>query len=155
MLPFIFFDGFLFDSKFEGASGHVTAPLPEFKGEYLGSITRENLRKNSVVVLQSTQARMPVPQVSPYRAVRRFSFSSVSTSAVNSAFACRCRSPVAELGKPACTLRTNPSRPSTNVVGQAFQFTACVSLSFPSLCSPPSTTVYSIPYFLIQARSLA
>src|SRR6267154_32727 len=100
---------------------------------------------------QSAAGYQPAPH---YRAVRWFSFSSVSTSAENSAFACRCRSPVAELGKPACTLRTNPSRPRINVVGHAFQFTACVSLSFASLGSPPSSTVYSIPYFLINARNL-
>jgi len=43
--------------------------------------------------------------------------------------------------------------PTKNVVGHAFQFTACVSFSRASAGSPPTSTVYSIPYFLMNARS--
>src|SRR5262245_22780934 len=78
-----------------------------------------------------------------------------STVDVTSAFACVWNSPLALPGNPAWTLRTLPSRPRMNDVGKELRFTPCGILSASSRGSPGTSTVYSMPYFLMNARTRA
>jgi hypothetical protein len=59
-----------------------------------------------------------------HRAETEVSASNRSTSPVTSSFSLRCRSGIATLVKPACTLLTLPSRPRKNVAGNVLRLTA-------------------------------